>query len=242
MSSKWKVNILTLFPQLFPGPLAQSVTGRGLTNNIWSITTNNIRDYSLDKHRTVDDVPYGGGSGMVIRPDVLSNAIYHTCDFSLPLIYLSPRGRVFNQDIARGLAKEPGINLICGRFEAIDERIIEKFNIDEISIGDYILSSGDLAAYVVIDTCLRNIEGILNCSESLQEESFGDSQQYRYLLEYPHYTKPRVFEGYNVPSVLLEGNHKKIAEWRLLMAQNKTKTVRKDLWNKYLKSKKEVDL
>jgi tRNA (guanine37-N1)-methyltransferase len=239
MSSKWQVNILTLFPQLFPGPLGESVTGRGLAKNIWSITTNNIRDYALDKHRTVDDVPYGGGSGMVMRPDVLSNAISSTCDFSLPLIYLSPRGRVFNQDIARELAKGPGINLICGRFEAIDERIIEKFNIDEISIGDYILSSGDLAAYIIIDTCLRNIEGILNCRESLKEESFGDSQEYRHLLEYPHYTRPAIFEGKNVPSVLLSGNHKKIKEWRLLMAQNKTKEVRRDLWEKYMLNFKE---
>lgn len=235
MTNPWQVNILTLFPELFPGPLAKSVTGRGLTNNIWSITTTNIRDYTLDKHRTVDDVPYGGGTGMVVRPDVLSRAIKDTCNFNLPLIYLSPRGKVFNQDMARDLAKGSGINLICGRFEGIDERIIEKFNIEEISIGDYILSSGDLAAYIVIDTCLRNIEGILHCKESLQEESFGDSHEYRYLLEYPQYTKPAIFEDMSVPEVLLTGNHKKIRDWRLAMAKKKTEQVRRDLWKKYLK-------
>lgn len=232
MNNSWKVNILTLFPDLFPGPLSKSVTGRGLDKKLWSINTYNIRDYATDKHKTVDDVPYGGGSGMVIKPDVLSNGIRQCFNNNLSIIYLSPRGKVFNQDIARELAKEPGINVVCGRFEGIDERVIEKFNIEEISIGDYILSSGDLAAYILIDACLRNIPGILHCHESLQEESFGDSQEYQYLLEYPQYTKPAVFEGMSVPETLLTGNHKMIREWRLAMAKEKTKQVRPELWKK----------
>lgn len=232
MSHQWIVNILTLFPDLFPGPLSKSVTGRALDNKLWSINTYNIRDYATDKHKTVDDIPYGGGSGMVMRPDVLSNAINNTFNTNFRNIYLSPRGKLFNQEMARNLAKEPGINLICGRFEGIDERIIEKFSVEEISIGDYILSSGDLAAYILIDACLRNIPGILHCQDSLKEESFGDSEEYKYLLEYPQYTRPAIFDGISVPGTLFSGNHKKIREWRLAMAKEKTKQVRPDLWEK----------
>jgi tRNA (guanine37-N1)-methyltransferase len=228
MNSPWQVNILTLFPELFPGPLGKSVTGRGLEQNLWSINTYNIRDYADNKHRTVDDIPYGGGSGMLIRADVLSNAIKATFD-SKKIIYLSPRGKLFNQELARDLAKEPGINLICGRFEGIDERVIEKFNIEEISIGDYILSSGDLAAYILIDACLRNIPKILHCQDSLQEESFGNSTEYRNLLEYPQYTRPVIFDGMAVPEILLGGNHRKIREWRLAKAKEKTAQMRPDL-------------
>lgn len=233
--SSWKVNVLTLFPNLFPGPLGESVIGRGLKSDLWQLNTHNIRDYTLNKHKTVDDTPCGGGSGMIIRPDVLANAIRHTCDFSYPMIYLSPRGKLFNQDIARQLVQEHnGINLICGRFEGIDERVIEKFNIQEISIGDYILSSGDLAAYILIDACVRNINGVLLCNESLNEESFGKNE-YRHLLEYPQYTKPIDFEGYQVPEILLSGNHKKISDWRLKKAKEKTQISRPDLWYKYTK-------
>lgn len=236
----WSVKILTLFPKIFPGPLAESVVGRGLKKNIWSIDCHNIRDFAIDKHGSVDDTPYGGGGGMIIRPDVLSSAITKSFDFNNPIIYLSPRGKLFNQNIARELAKNhKGINLICGRFEGIDERVIEKFNIEEISIGDYILSSGDLAAYVMIDACLRNIPDILPSQDVLQEESFGDSEEYRYLLEYPQYTKPSVFEGLSVPEVLLSGNHKKISEWRLKKAQEKTREKRQDLWCKNTKGLEE---
>lgn len=236
----WNVKILTLFPKIFPGPLAESVIGRGLKKGIWSIEPHNIRDFATDKHASVDDTPYGGGGGMIIRPDVISSAITNSFDFNNPIIYLSPRGKLFNQDIARDLAKNyQGINLICGRFEGIDERVIDKFNIEEISIGDYILSSGDLAAYVLIDACVRNIPGILPSKDVLQEESFGDSENYRYLLEYPQYTKPSVFEELSVPDVLLSGNHKKISEWRLKKAQEITKEKRQDLWCKYTKNLKE---
>ncbi len=230
----WIINVLTMFPNLFPGPLNESVMGRSLKQNLWNLKAHNIRDFALDKHKTVDDTPFGGGNGMILRPDVLSNAIKETFDFNNPIIYLSPRGKLFNQDIARSLVSDnKGINLICGRFEGIDERVIEKFNIQEISIGDYIVSSGDLAAYVVIDTCIRNIPGVFKSKDALQEESFGDSEEYKYLLEYPQYTRPAVFEGLNVPEILLSGNHKKIDLWRLEKAQEKTRVVRQEIWAKY---------
>jgi tRNA (guanine37-N1)-methyltransferase len=230
----WIVNVLTMFPSLFPGPLNESVVGRGLKQNFWSLKTHNIRDFALDKHKSVDDTTFGGGNGMILRPDVLSNAINQTFDFNNPIIYLSPRGKLFNQDTARYLVNyHQGINLICGRFEGIDERIIEKFNIEEISIGDYVLSSGDLAAYVVIDACIRNIGGVLPSKDALQEESFGDSETYKYLLEYPQYTKPAVFEGVSVPEVLLSGDHDKIRKWRLQKAEEKTYKVRQEIWAKY---------
>lgn len=236
----WTTHILTLFPNLFPGPLLESVVGRGLQQNLWQLHTHNIRDFSTERHYKVDDTPCGGGSGMVLKPNVLANAIRNTCNFNWPIIYLSPRGKLFNQNIARDLVQQyEGINLICGRFEGIDERVIEKFNIQEISIGDYVLSSGDLAAYVLIDACVRNIPGVLHCSESLQEESFGNSQEYRNLLEYPQYTRPINFEGVSVPNVLLTGNHKKIKEWRLKQAQVKTSQNRPDLWQNYTKDFKD---
>jgi tRNA (guanine37-N1)-methyltransferase len=228
MNNPWKIQILTLFPELFPGPLAQSVTGRGLNNNLWSINTYNIRDFANDKHKTVDDIPYGGGSGMIMKPDVLGRAIKATFD-QKKIIYLSPRGKLFNQEMARNLAKQPELNLICGRFEGIDERVIERFNIEEISIGDYILSSGDLAAYILIDACLRNIPGILNCYESLNEESFGNAQEYNMLLEYPQYTRPMIFDGITIPNILLSGNHQEIKKWRLAQAKKKTEQNRPDL-------------
>ena len=231
----WQVNLLTLFPDLFPGPLAESVTGRALKKGLWSIKSYNIRDYTLDKHRTVDDKTAGGGKGMVLRPDVVSRAIRGSFDLSKPIIYLSPRGKVFNQDKARELAKLPGINLICGRFEGLDERVIEAFQLEEISLGDFILTSGDLASYCLLDACLRNLPGVLESSETLAEESFGDSEEYKYLLEYPHYTKPNVVEGRAIPEILLSGNHQRVAQWRLEAAQKKTREVRLDLWDKYQK-------
>jgi len=228
MNNTWQIKILTLFPELFPGPLGKSITGRGLDKKLWSIDTYNIRDYTNDKHRTVDDIPYGGGSGMIIKPDVLGNAIKANFNENR-IIYLSPRGKLLKQEMSRSLAQEPGLNLICGRFEGIDERVIERFNIEEISIGDYILSSGDLAAYILIDACLRNIPGILHCYGSLYEESFGSAPEYSSLLEYPQYTRPAVFDELAVPDILLSGNHKEIKQWRLAQAKKKTAQSRPDL-------------
>lgn len=241
-NNPWFVTILTLFPSLFPGPLGDSVLGKALKKNLWQLKAHNIRDFASNKHRTVDDTPYGGGYGMILRPDVLSNAIEQTFDMAQPIIYLSPRGSIFNQDTARKLVKDhKGINIICGRFEGIDERVIESFPIQEISIGDYILSSGDLAAYVLIDACVRNISCVLPSHEVLEEESLGDSKEYRYLLEYPQYTKPASFRGLSVPDVLLSGNHKKIEKWRLSQAKSKTQAVREDLWQKYTKNLTQED-
>ncbi len=231
----WQVNLLTLFPNLFPGPLAESVTGRALKKGLWSINSYNIRDFTLDKNRTVDDRTAGGGKGMVLKPDVVSRAIKECFDLSRPIIYLSPRGKVFNQDKARELAKLDGINLLCGRFEGLDERVIELFQLEEISLGDFILTSGDLASYCLLDACLRNVPGVLESKETLEEESFGDSDQYKFLLEYPHYTKPNVFEGRAIPEILLSGNHQKVAKWRLEEAKKKTRFVRPDLWEEYQK-------
>ncbi len=238
----WIINVLTMFPGLFPGPLKESVIGRGLKQNLWTLKAHNIRDFALDKHKSVDDTTFGGGNGMILRPDVLSNAINQTFDFSTPIIYLSPRGKLFNQEMARSLvSNNKGINLICGRFEGIDERVIEKFNIEEISIGDYVLSSGDLAAYVVIDACVRNIPGVLQSKDALQEESFGDSEKYQYLLEYPQYTRPAIFEDLAVPEILLSGNHEKINLWRLQKAEEKTQKVRQEIWAKYTQFLKKKD-
>ena len=234
----WSVSILTLFPQLFPGPLNESVTGRALQKRLCEIKSINIRDYALDKHQSVDDTPYGGGGGMVMRADVLGSAIESTF---LPnqnqIIYLTPRGKVFNQDMARDFISHSGINIICGRFEGIDERVISEYKITEVSVGDFVLSSGDIAAFCVLDACIRLLPGVLGNDVSLEQESFGSIDVYRSLLEYPHFTKPQNWKGRSVPSVLLSGNHKLIEEWRLSEAINKTKVMRPDLLLRYLKGK-----
>ncbi len=231
--------ILTIFPDLFPGPLAASVTGSALEKNLWSCEAINIRNYAKDKRGTVDDTPYGGGAGMVLKADVIADAIDDALSFDkirtykkLPkIIYLSPRGKVFTQKIARELAKEEGIILLCGRYEGVDQRVLNEYEIEEISIGDYVLSGGEIAAYVVIDAVLRNVEGVLGADESLHEESFGsaNSEEYQNLLEYPHYTKPQEWRGQKVPEVLTQGHHKKIADWRKEQAIAITKKNRPDL-------------
>jgi tRNA (guanine37-N1)-methyltransferase len=233
--------ILTIFPELFPGPLASSVTGAALAKNLWSCETINIRDYAKDKRGTVDDTPYGGGAGMVLKADVIADAIE-----SLPplqkeashrIIYLSPRGKVFTQKIARELAQETEITLLCGRYEGVDQRVLDEFEIEEISIGDYVLSGGEIAAYVLIDAVLRNVEGVLGADESLNEESFGakNNSDFDNLLEYPHYTKPQEWRGRTVPEILTQGHHKKISEWRKSQAIELTKKNRPDLFEKFLK-------
>lgn len=234
----WAVKILSLFPQTFPGPLGESVVGRALSAGAWSLESKNIRDYAADKHHTVDDTPYGGGGGMVMKPDVLGAAIdNYFLSNQNPIIYLSPRGKKLNQAEATILANNTqGINLLCGRFEGIDERVINKYGIIEISIGDYVISSGDLAALVLIDCCVRLLPGVID--KSVEEESLAVGGEFEHLLEYPHYTKPAEWEGLNVPDVLLSGDHAKIKKWRLEQAKEKTAIARPDLWELYNKGAK----
>jgi tRNA (guanine37-N1)-methyltransferase len=234
----WSVSILTLFPQLFPGPLNESITKRALQNKLCEINTANIRDYATDRHQSVDDTPYGGGGGMVLKADVLGSAIEEVfVPNSNQIIYLTPRGKVFNQDMAREFISHPGINILCGRFEGIDERVISEYKILEVSIGDFVLSSGDVAAFCILDSCIRLLPGALGGDKSLDQESFGSDDNYRNLLEYPHFTKPQSWKGKSVPPVLLSGNHKAVEEWRLSEARNKTEVMRPDLWLRYLKGK-----
>jgi len=238
--NKWKVNILTLFTQIFPGPLTYSVVGNALTSGLWSLIAHNIRDYATTNYKQVDDLPYGGGSGMILCADVLGTAIERVFlsedDIAAcPIICLSPRGQLFNHNIAKELSRGPGINLICGRFEGVDERLIKHYNVLELSVGDYVLSSGDVAAFSVIDACVRLLEGVVGCADSLEEESFCIDGG---LLEYPHYTRPRIWKDMAVPDVLLSGHHEKIRAWRLDQAKGKTKEARPDLWEKYMKLSK----
>lgn len=226
--------ILTLFPDLFPGPLAASITGLALEKDLWSYQAINIRDYSKDVRKTVDDTPYGGGAGMVIKPDVVAGAIENNKTPKTKIIYLSPRGKVFTQKMACQLAKESEIMLLCGRYEGIDQRALDEFEIEEVSIGDYVLSGGEMAAYVVIDAILRNVENVLGAEESLSEESFGSTSNIEFanLLEYPHFTRPQEWRGRLVPEVLTSGHHKNINQWRKEKAIEITKANRPDLYKK----------
>ncbi|MDZ5761833.1 tRNA (guanine-N(1)-)-methyltransferase [Candidatus Cyrtobacter comes] len=232
----WQVRILTLFPEVFPGPLNYSVTGRAMRNGIYSIEPKSIRDYSEDKHSRIDDTPYGGGDGMVIKADVLGNAIE---GFFLPngnpVIYLSPRGKVFNQDMAKDFISKNGLNLICGRFEGIDERVIQLYKITQVSLGDFLLSCGDVAAFPLLDSCIRLLPGCLGNPNSAETESFSGGG----LLEHPHYTRPRVWRGLEVPSELTSGNHEGIALWRRRASEEETMKNRPDIWKRYLEKKNE---
>jgi len=237
--------IFTIFPELFPQILAKSITGEALNKELWKLDVINIRDYGFDARKSVDDAPFGGGAGMVFRPDVLysaldKNIIKNSNNIQKPkIIYPSPRGKVFNQKMAQELSQETEINIICGRYEGIDQRIIEIFDIKEISIGDYVLSGGEIASYVLIDAILRNVKGVLGAEQSLEQESFGniENNDYEYLLEYPHYTRPANFHGKEVPSILLSGHHANIEKWRKEKAEEITQKNRPDLFEKYLKSK-----
>jgi tRNA (guanine37-N1)-methyltransferase len=222
----WRATVLTLFPEMFPGPLGVSLSGQALEAGIWSLATVAIRDFGLGKHRAVDDAPAGGGAGMVLRADVLAAAIDHAraSEPDAPLIYLSPRGQPFDQTLARELAAGPGPMLLAGRFEGIDERVIAGRRMREVSIGDYVLSGGELAAMVVLDACVRLLPGVVGAEESLRHESFEEG-----LLEYPQFTKPREWEGRAIPDVLLSGDHKKVEEWRRREAERLTAERRPDL-------------
>jgi tRNA (guanine37-N1)-methyltransferase len=231
----WRATVLTIFPEMFPGPLGLSLAGKALAEGKWELNTIDIRDFATDKHRSVDDTPAGGGAGMVMRADIAAAAIDAARKGAapgMPTLYLSPRGRTLTQARVRELAQGPGAILLCGRFEGIDERVLEARNVEEISIGDYVLSGGELAAQVVIDACVRLLPGVAGNESSLAEESFASG-----LLEYPHYTRPREWEGRAIPEILLSGDHKKIAEWRREQAEKLTKERRPDLWERHLKGK-----
>lgn len=230
----WKVNIATLFPELYPGVLDHSITAKALADKKVEINTVNIRDYAVDKYKTVDDTCYGGGAGMLMKPDVIGNMI--EAEFisnGLPIFYLSPQGEKFDQKLAAELISQKGINLLCGRYEGIDERVFLEYNIRSISLGDFVLTSGDVAVFPILDSCIRLLPGVLGDDKSKEEESFGLCEEYQYLLEYPHYTKPAEWKGHKVPEVLLSGNHAEIAKWRLEAAKEKTKIARPDLWDLY---------
>jgi tRNA (guanine37-N1)-methyltransferase len=235
MTSSWRATVLTIFPEMFPGPLGSSLAGKALADGKWALEIIDIRDFATDKHRSVDDTPAGGGAGMVMRADIAAAAIDAAradAKPGTPVIYLSPRGYPFMQEQARDLAGGPGIILLCGRFEGVDERVLQARNVEEISIGDYVLSGGELAAQVVIDAVVRLLPGVAGNESSLAEESFAQE-----LLEYPHYTRPREWEGRTVPEVLLSGDHRKIAEWRREQAEKITKQRRPDLWQQRRKDK-----
>ncbi|MFH5774607.1 tRNA (guanosine(37)-N1)-methyltransferase TrmD [Paracoccus broussonetiae] len=223
----WTAQIVTLFPEAFPGILGLSLTGRALAEGLWNLRTTDLRPFGIGKHRNVDDTPAGGGAGMVIRADVMDAAL-REAGGQLPVIYLSPRGKPFTQARARELANGPGMTLICGRFEGVDQRVLDAHGVEEISIGDYVLTGGELAAQVLIDATVRLIPRVLGNQDSLAEESFSDG-----LLEHPQYTKPAQWEGRAIPDVLLSGNHAAIATWRRDMAERLTKERRPDLWRAY---------
>ena len=233
MSSNWSATVLTLFPEMFPGPLGISLLGKALQQDLWQLDVRDIRDHGLGKHRTVDDSPSGGGPGMVMRADVAAAAIDAVERKDRPLIYLSPRGAPLTQARVRELASGPGAFLLCGRFEGLDQRVIEARAIEEISLGDFVLAGGEIAAMALIEASVRLIPGVLGDHASTQDESFAAG-----LLEYPHYTRPQLFEDRPIPQVLNGGNHSEIAKFRNSQAEDLTRARRPDLWTLYEKTKR----
>ena len=227
----WQAQVFTLYPEVFPGPLSKGMYGKAMSKDLWNLKVVNIRDAAEDKHKTVDDTPYGGGSGMLLKPDVLAKSLDQNKIEGERILYLSPKGKKFDQNYAKRLAKEKSISLICGHFEGVDERVLSTRNIEEISIGDYVLSGGETAAYVVIDSVLRLLPGVLGNDNSKIEETFENG-----LLEYPQFTKPQIWEEKAVPDVLLSGDHSKIKDWRLSQSEAITRDRRPDLWQKYKKN------
>ena len=230
----WTARIFTLYPEIFPGPLNKGLYGKALEKKVWNLEVINIRDSAEDKHKTVDDTPFGGGSGMLLKPDILGKSIDDNVKKGERILYLSPKGKKFDQRFAKELSKENTINLVCGHFEGVDERILNTRNIEEVSIGDYILSGGESASFVLIDTILRLLPKVLGNEMSKNDESFENG-----LLEYPQYTKPQIWEKKSVPEVLLSGDHAKIKDWRLSQSEAITRRQRPDLWKKYLNKKNE---
>ena len=250
----WRSVVLTIFPEMFPGPLGQSLAGRALEGGLWSLDVLDIRDFARDKHRSVDDAPFGGGAGMVMRPDVVDAALAAATDLwtqegrrddttegqaaekKAPVIYLSPRGRLLTQDLVRDLAAGPGCTLLCGRYEGVDQRVLEARDVLEVSVGDYILSGGEPAALVLMDAVVRLLPGVMGNVTSPDEESFG-SEGFEGLLEYPLYTRPAEWQGRKVPEVLTSGHHEKVRQWRQAQAEEITRTRRPDLWARYTKGR-----
>ena len=229
-NNSWKASVITLFPDVFPGVLGASIIGNAKKSDIWQLETVDIRDFSVNRHRTVDSPPSGGGPGMVLKPDVAAKAIDSVAmSNDRPIIYLTPRGKPLTQKKVRELANGKGVIILCGRFEGVDQRVIEARQMEEISIGDYILAGGELAAQVLIEACVRLLPGVLGRAQSAENESFENG-----LLEYPLYTKPRQFEGRDIPDILLSGDHKKIACWRNERSKEITKARRTDLWQEYI--------
>ena len=226
----WQAQVFTLYPEVFPGPLSKGLYGKALLKKLWNLNIVNIRDAAVDKHKTVDDTPYGGGSGMLLKADVLAKSLDENKNEGERIIYLSPKGKKFDQDYAQELSNEKSVSLICGHFEGVDERVLSTRNIEEVSIGDYVLSGGETAAFVVLDTILRLLPGVLGNENSKIDESFENG-----LLEYPQYTKPQIWEEKAVPDVLLSGDHNKIKDWRLSQSEAITRVRRPDLWQKYKK-------
>jgi tRNA (guanine37-N1)-methyltransferase len=224
----WTATVLTIFPEMFPGPLGHSLAGKALREGLWRLETVDIRDFARDKHRPVDDAPFGGGPGMVMRPDIVDAAVAGAPGQG-PLIYLSPRGRPLDEARVRALAAGPGVRLLCGRFEGVDERVIEARAMEEVCLGDFVLSGGEPAAIVLIDACVRLLPGVVGDAGALEEESFA-----RGLLEYPQYTRPQSWQGRAVPEILLSGHHEEIRRWRAAQAEAATRQRRPEVWERYL--------
>ena len=224
----WTAGVVTLFPRSFPGTLGMSICGKALDRGIWALKTLDIRDFAGDRHKTGDSSPYGGGPGMVLRPDVLDRTLEAISDVPGRRICLSPRGRRFDQAFAKELAHEPGVVLVCGRYEGIDQRVIEAREMEEVSLGDFVLTGGEIEAQALLDATVRLLPGVIGSEQGLDEESFEDG-----LLEYPQYTHPKIWKGRSVPEVLLSGNHKKIAEWKKQQSELVTRNYRPDLWEAY---------
>ena len=225
----WRASVLTIFPEMFPGPLGLSLAGKALASGAWSLDVVDIRSFAADKHRTVDDTPAGGGPGMVMKADVLGRAIDATTTDTRPRLLMSPRGAPLTQARIEALTGHAGVVLVCGRFEGVDERVIAARRLEEVSVGDYVLSGGEIAAMALIDACVRLLPGVMGTADSGAEESFADG-----LLEYPHYTRPQVWEGQPIPEILVSGDHAKIAAWRRAEAERLTKARRPDLWAAFL--------
>ena len=226
----FKAKIFTLYPEYFPGPFDIGICKKAFEKKLWDLKLINIRDYADDKHKTVDDTPYGGGVGMLMRPDVVAKSLDSNLEEKETVYYLTPKGKIFNQNIAQDIVKKNKVNILCGHFEGVDQRVLDSRNVEEISIGDFILSGGEMASFVVLDTVLRLVPGVLGNLNSTKDESFENG-----LLEYPQYTKPQIWEKLSVPDILLSGDHNKIKSWRLSQSEAITRHRRPDLWQKYKK-------